>query len=47
MLPLEHTMAPTRILVVEDEPKVAKALTEGLEADGFTVRTALNGEVSS
>jgi len=38
------TMAPTRILVVEDEPKVAKALTEGLEADGFTVRTALTGE---
>ena len=44
MLPLEETMAPARVLVVEDEPKVAKALAEGLEADGFVVRTAANGE---
>ena len=44
MLPLEETMAPARVLVVEDEPKVAKALAEGLEADGFVVRVAPTGE---
>lgn len=44
MLRAEETMAPARVLVVEDEPKVAKALAEGLEADGFTVRVASTGE---
>ena len=33
-----------RILVVEDEKKVAKALKEGLEAEHFEVAIATNGE---
>jgi two-component system, OmpR family, copper resistance phosphate regulon response regulator CusR len=33
-----------QILVVEDEPKMAKALREGLEADGYAVRIAHTGE---
>jgi two-component system copper resistance phosphate regulon response regulator CusR len=33
-----------RVLVVEDEPKVARALREGLEAEGFAVEVALTGE---
>ena len=33
-----------RILVVEDEKKLAKALSEGLEAEGYVVTTAANGE---
>jgi DNA-binding response OmpR family regulator len=33
-----------RILVVEDERKVAKALQQGLEAEHFEVRIATNGE---
>lgn len=33
-----------RILVIEDEPKVARALTEGLEAERYAVRTAADGE---
>jgi two-component system, OmpR family, copper resistance phosphate regulon response regulator CusR len=32
------------ILVVEDEQKMAKALQEGLEADGYSVRVAYTGE---
>ncbi len=32
------------ILVVEDEQKMAKALREGLEADGYAVRVAYTGE---
>jgi DNA-binding response OmpR family regulator len=32
------------ILVVEDERKMAKALREGLEADGYTVRVSHSGE---
>lgn len=32
------------ILVVEDEQKLAAALREGLEADGYTVRVAHTGE---
>lgn len=44
MLPREETMEGARVLVVEDEPKVAKALAEGLEADGFRVRLAPTGE---
>ena len=33
-----------RVLVVEDEPKVARALREGLESEGFAVEVALTGE---
>src|SRR5215510_5645376 len=33
-----------RILVVEDEPKIAAALREGLEAEDFEVRVAATGE---
>jgi two-component system, OmpR family, copper resistance phosphate regulon response regulator CusR len=32
------------ILVVEDEPKMAKALRDGLDADGYSVRVAYTGE---
>jgi DNA-binding response OmpR family regulator len=32
------------ILVVEDEQKMAKALSDGLEADGYSVRVAYTGE---
>ena len=33
-----------RILVIEDERKVAKALREGLEAEGYAVSVAADGE---
>jgi two-component system copper resistance phosphate regulon response regulator CusR len=33
-----------RVLVIEDEPKVANAILEGLEAEGYQVVTAPNGE---
>lgn len=33
-----------RILVIEDEQKVARALREGLEAEGYEVATAATGE---
>lgn len=33
-----------RLLVVEDEPKVSRALREGLEAEGYAVATAATGE---
>ena len=33
-----------RILVIEDEPKLAKAVKEGLEADDYTVSVAHSGE---
>ncbi len=39
----EATGAAT-LLVVEDEPKVAKALREGLSAEGFAVTVAHTGE---
>jgi two-component system copper resistance phosphate regulon response regulator CusR len=35
---------PVRILVVEDEPKLALAVKQGLEADGHAVTTAWSGE---
>jgi signal transduction histidine kinase len=38
------TLAPQRILVVDDEPDVAGVLSELLESDGHTVDTALNGK---
>ena len=34
----------SRLLVVEDEPKVARALREGLEAEGYHVTVAHTGE---
>ena len=33
-----------RILIVEDEPKIARALREGLEAESYTVAVANTGE---
>jgi DNA-binding response OmpR family regulator len=33
-----------RVLVVEDEPKVARALSQGLDADGYAVTVAHTGE---
>ena len=33
-----------RILIIEDEKKVAKALKEGLERENFETKTAVNGE---
>jgi DNA-binding response OmpR family regulator len=36
--------AVTRILVVEDESKVARAVRDGLEAEGFSVALAATGE---
>ena len=35
---------PSSILVIEDEPKVARALREGLEAEGCQVDVAATGE---
>jgi len=39
--PPEHAV---HILVIEDEKKVAKALREGLEAEGYEITTAPDGE---
>ncbi|MCM2257424.1 MAG: response regulator transcription factor [Vicinamibacteria bacterium] len=39
-----EVFAPARVLVVEDEPKVAEALRSGLEDAGFAVASALDGE---
>ena len=36
--------AAVRILLVEDEKKVAKALQEGLEHEGYSIRVAHTGE---
>ena len=41
--PLPASPAP-RVLVVEDEPKVARAIREGLEGEGYRVVTAPTGE---
>lgn len=40
----DDDVAPLRILVVEDEPKVALALREGLQAEGYEVSVAHTGE---
>jgi two-component system copper resistance phosphate regulon response regulator CusR len=42
-LPIPPAAAP-RVLVVEDEPKVARALREGLEGQGYSVTVAGSGE---
>jgi two-component system KDP operon response regulator KdpE len=36
----------TAVLVVDDEPAILRALTAGLEARGFTVRTAATGHAA-
>src|SRR5574341_1392647 len=38
------TLPPPRVLVVEDEPKVARALREGLTGEGYDVVVAETGE---
>ena len=42
--PAEREVSHVRILVVEDERKVARALREGLEAEHYDVRVATTGE---
>ena len=37
-------LAPMRILVVEDDKRLAATIRRGLEAEGFSVDNALNGE---
>src|SRR5439155_5062830 len=47
ILPLAHCVPAertVRILVVEDDKKVAKALREGLQAEHYDVRVAATGE---
>lgn len=34
----------TRVLIIDDEPAICKALSIGLSRAGFYVRTALNGD---
>ena len=34
----------TRVLVVDDEPQIRRALRTSLEAHGYQVQTASNGE---
>jgi len=36
--------SPVKVLIVEDEKKIASFLRKGLEAQGFTVEVALNGD---
>jgi DNA-binding response OmpR family regulator len=38
------SLPAARVLVVEDEPKVARALREGLAAEGYEVEVAATGE---
>ena len=42
--PIRPYNRSVHILVVEDEQKMARALREGLEADGYSVRVAYTGE---
>jgi len=44
IVPFRSYKGYVQILVVEDEPKMAKALRDGLEADGYSVRVAHTGE---
>jgi two-component system copper resistance phosphate regulon response regulator CusR len=41
---IPDSVAPPQILVVEDEVKVAGAIRQGLEAEGYKVRVAHTGE---
>jgi two-component system copper resistance phosphate regulon response regulator CusR len=43
-MPADMEAAPSRILVIEDEPKVARALGDGLGAEGYAVDVAHTGE---
>ncbi|HVU25277.1 MAG TPA: response regulator transcription factor [Opitutus sp.] len=43
MLPAGPSSPPPRVLVVEDEAKTRRSLTEGLELEGWTVNAAANG----
>lgn len=38
--------APARILLVEDEPNLARGIRENLEAEGYSVETIANGRVA-
>jgi two-component system OmpR family response regulator len=43
-LPARHaSLVPVRLLVVEDEPRLAKALERGLAAEGYVVDVAADG----
>jgi two-component system copper resistance phosphate regulon response regulator CusR len=44
MLPVSGDAMRSRLLVIEDEPKVARALQEGLLAEGYDVTVAATGE---
>jgi DNA-binding response OmpR family regulator len=41
--PDERPIAPGRVLVIEDEPGIVDFVRRGLEAEGFSVETALDG----
>ncbi len=43
---MNTSATPTRILVVEDDPKIARLLIDYLEAEGFLVDLADNGQVA-
>lgn len=44
--PVSDATGGTRLLVVEDDLKVASALREGLEGEGFEVETEVSGEAA-
>ncbi len=44
MPPADGTQPASRILVIEDEPKVADGLHEGLAAEGYDVTVAASGD---
>jgi DNA-binding response OmpR family regulator len=39
----ESSLAPARVLLIEDEPGIVDFVRRGLEAEGFTVAAALDG----
>ena len=43
-MPAEMDAIPHQVLVIEDEPKVAQALRDGLRSEGYEVDTAQSGE---
>ncbi len=42
-VPGEDSLAPRRVLVIEDEPGIADFLRRGLTAEGFAVESSLDG----
>ncbi len=40
------TTPVARLLVVDDEPQILRALTPALQAEGYAVETAANGEAA-